>query len=614
MHKHILIWLSFFLIFQISIAQDTYVRPGVSIVNIDFNNSRSNLNTSSIEIPKNFDFLNISKFNFTVQTQAPKKKLPSEIENAENPLAGLKKEAKSSISERNNIVVESFIANKISNSAVLAAVPIGDDGSYNYDNALSRGVNSATDQDANLTSQEMIGIEGSIEDRYLNVTEKVLNNNYVIGFNMPRFSSYSNESSRGLEGVIHYFVFKIDNVYSSELGGLIYNESEINEVKVGSSIIAFKSFTSTATNSKDQSTNKALGIEPKSNEELAIELQKALFTKVWDFNLRQVDEFKPKTTLMPKNKISLGLKENLKIDNRFFLYENVQNKAGEIVKKKRATMRVKNVGANEGIATGNSDLSKLYKIGYGRSEEGMLVVQEEDLGIGLSFGYGSLSWIRFDYRVKGILPGFLVFIDLHPYPGKLEFNDYFYNAGLVGLIGSDGGWELNDDISSFGFNLSLGLEKQTYFTSAFYISPFISGGISNYSLTGEIATKNESDPLTSLFLDEKMEWSVDESNIYNSYFISGGLRLGIQITSSASINLSLAHSSIVYGGWQDAKVVYSLNDQELANGWNIGDPSALGLSEETDKEYLDAFYNTSIKELPTVPVGLQYNLMLRYEF
>ena len=201
--------------------------------------------------------------------------------------------------------------------------------------------------------------------------------------------------------------------------------------------------------------------------------------KIWDFNLREVDEFKPKTTLKPKNKINLGTKEDLQIDNRFQLYENVLNKSGEIVKKKRAMMRVKKVGVNDGIASGDSDLTKLYKIGYGKSQEGMLVIQEEDLGIGVSVGYGTLSWLRLDYRFKGITPGLMTFIDIHPYPGKVEFTDYFYENGLVGMVasaGSSAGWDISDDFSAFGFNLSLGFEKQTYFSSALYISPFVSGG------------------------------------------------------------------------------------------------------------------------------------------
>jgi hypothetical protein len=591
-------------------SQDTYIRPGLSIINIDFNDSKSNLNIQSVESPKNFDFLNINVSNLSVETSSPKKKLLSEIAKSENPLAGLKGESKSSIAERNNKILETFISNKVSNKAVLAAVPIGEDGNYNFQFVLDRGVNTASDQDVNLTSQDMMGDKGSLQDRFLYLTEKAINSNYVIAFNMPNFLSYSDETSYGLEGVIHYFVFKIDNVYDADSGGLIYAESEINNSQIGAKVITSKSFTSTSTNSKDQSLNKKLGILPKSNEELASELQNLLMQKIWEYNLREVDEFKPKTTLKPKNKINLGTKEDLKIDNRFQLYENVLSKSGEIVKKKRAMLRVKKVGVNDGLASGDSDLTKLYKIGYGKSQEGMLVVQEEDKGIGVSVGYGTLSWLRLDYRLKGITPGLMTFIDVHPYPGKVEFTDYFYENGLLGSVasaGSSAGWDISDDFSAFGFNLSLGFEKQTYFSSALYISPFVSGGISNYSISGQIASRT-------VIFDEKIEWSDEESDIYNAYFVTGGLRVGLQLTNTASINLSIAQSAVVSGGWKDAKIVYSIDDEVIADGWNIGDPTGEGFSEESDQEYIDAFYNTSIDQLPTAPAGLLYNIMLRYEF
>ena len=67
-------------------------------------------------------------------------------------------------------------------------------------------------------------------------------------------------------------------------------------------------------------------------------------------------------------------------------------------------MRVKSVGNNDGVSTGESERSVLYKIGYGSAKEGMLVQQKEDTGIGVSVGYGSMSWIRLDYRLKMITP------------------------------------------------------------------------------------------------------------------------------------------------------------------------------------------------------------------
>ena len=96
-------------------------------------------------------------------------------------------------------------------------------------------------------------------------------------------------------------------------------------------------------------------------------------------------------------------------------------------------MRVRKVGKNDGISTGNSARSKLYRIGPGKAKEGMLVEQNEDSGVGISIGYGTFSWIRADVRLKGIMPGLMMFLDVHPYLGKVERNRLFEDKTLIDL-------------------------------------------------------------------------------------------------------------------------------------------------------------------------------------
>jgi hypothetical protein len=597
-------------------SQDTYVRPSVSLINLNYNNNQSVLDLKSVKVPANLDQLELSKKQFISSTNAPRILLTSQIEGAS--LKDLKAESKAVVDKRNNTTLRSFITNKISNAAIMAVVPISN-GEYNYDAVLKRGINSATDQDVNLTSQNKMSEVGSEEDRYLYVTEKMLNRNYVVAFNMGRFSSYSDEDSKGYEGSISFVIFKINSIYSAADGALTISANALPNAEVNAEIIASGKANFTSTNEKDQSLNKTLAIKPKSDAELKKDLQKLLVQSVWDKAMRKVDDFQPKTTLLAKRKISLGTKENLKIDNKFFIYENVQNNKGDIVKKKRSTMRVKKVANNDGKATGNSATSKLYKIGYGKAKEGMLVQQKEDLGVGISLGYGDLSWIRLDYRLKGITPGLLMFLDVHPYPGKVEFDmDAFNQQGSAaylidvyeGLAGFGG---VNVEAGNFSANaLSLyaGIEKQIRLGPALYLSPLIGAGYSTVSLSGDVLTISyggESESLT---------WDPEESSIFESILAKGGARLGLQLSSSLSVNFTLAYLFPITGGWKDPKFV----DASGEGYYNLGSSaSGFGLftdytTAETDQDVLADYYNEVVKEMPAIPDGIQTAIMLRYEF
>ena len=245
-------------------------------------------------------------------------------------------------------------------------------------------------------------------------------------------------------------------------------------------------------------------------------------------------------------------------------------------------MRVKRVGNNDGKATGDGPKSKLYKIGYGSAKEGMLIQQKEDLGIGIAVGYGTLSWLRLDYRIKGVTPGLLGFIDVHPYPGAVEFHD----GVLPGAT------------TSFAINSYVGAEKMMYFSPIFYLSPFVGIGISKVILSGYP------------YILTDLEWSSDDGSIYDAYLVDGGVRAGFHLTSSLSANYSIAYIAPIIGGWNDPAIVNSNGD---IIEYGVG-----GYYEETDQSILeDLFTNEDyglLKEKPVIPNGMQFSIMLRYEF
>ena len=578
--KNILVTFSACCLFLFSYSQDTYIRPSVSLINIDFKNSSSTLDLGSVNVPKNLDKLFMSKDRFSTSTSAPKDD-----------------SNKKELEEISNAALKDFVNKKVSNAAIMAVLPISN-GEYNYDAVLERGVNSATDQDVNLTSQSKIAEVGNEKDRYLYITEKMLNRNYVVAFNMPNFSNYSDETSEGIQGHINYVVFKINSIYANS--DITISASALPGAKVNADVVVSgRTINMTATNFKDKSMYVLT--EPKTPEELRDDLQTLLLQMVWDKAGRKVEAFQPRTTLLAKRMIALGVKENLKIDNRFFVYENVQNRKGEVVKKKRGTMRVRKVGNNAGKATGKSEKSKLYKIGYGKAREGMLVQQKDDIGVGISLGYGEYSWLRVDGRVKGTWPGFLLFLDVHPFPGKVEFDmDAFKSQGAAGSIVGSGIVE-EGDFSAFAINIYAGFERQIRLGPALYLSPFLGGGYSTVSLSGDVFTYGEG------LVSYSYTWDSDDSEIYGAVLATGGARLGLQLSHSLSVNFTLGYLLPVMGGWKDPK--FSFEGSGVDSYYNYGI-----LEEETDQETLESYYEGVIKDMPTIPDGMQTTIMLRYEF
>ena len=551
----------------LAVAQDTYVRPSVSLINMNFNNGNSSANLNEVDVPKNLDGMNMSVAQFSVQSD--------------------------NSAEANDAVMQGFTAAGGPASAVSAILP-SKDGMWDMSTIKSRAEYSATDQDVNLTSGTMRGA-GS-DSRYHSISMEMLDKNYVLALNMGNPSPHvekdltgRQEVGRGFKQDITFYVLKVVNPFIVNPG---LTPQDLGSTDISVEVVASGSSSLTAYNRKEAK-------KKKSDAQLKSELRASLFQAVWDASLQQVDGWQPKTTLEAKKRIALGTKENLKIDNRFFVFENVQNELGEVVKKKTATMRVKSVGNNDGVSTGDSERSVLYKIGYGSAKEGMLVQQKEDTGIGVSVGYGSMSWIRLDYRLKMITPGLMVFVDIHPFPGKVEFNkDVFLSQGAAGYLSQIPGIEAGT-FTALALNAFAGVEKQTYFSSAFYVSPFVGAGYSMISLSGDALTAG----------GESIPWDSSEGMIYGAVLGTGGARVGVQFTSEMSFNVTLGYSLPVIGGWMDPAMV----DTDGTLYYNLG--TSLSWTEaQTDQEILEAYYDEVVEEMPAVPSGFVWSAMLRYEF
>ena len=84
----------------------------------------------------------------------------------------------------------------------------------------------------------------------------------------------------------------------------------------------------------------------------------------------------------------IGKKEDLKIDNRYFVYEKIANEKGDTKEVRAGVVRAgTDIEDNRQISEGNSQGSKFYQISGRKIREGFVMRQKSDIGMGIMVGY-----------------------------------------------------------------------------------------------------------------------------------------------------------------------------------------------------------------------------------
>lgn len=309
---------------------------------------------------------------------------------------------------------------------------------------------------------------------------------------------------------------------------------------------------------------------------------------------------------------NIGNKEGLKIDNRYYIYEKsiVTGNYDSLIAK----MRVKKVGENNVNYTVVDDStlaelseSKFYRVGGGANiKMGQVIKNKEDFGIGIALGYGTMDWLRFDYRLKGYTPGLKVFLGINPYPGKVKldetaFKSYGFIPSILSFYSSFPGFNVVvPPPTAVAYNLSLGIEKTMMFSSVISVTPFISGGLSEVSLTG--------DAMRATYQGETSSWTWDfenqNSDIWFSIYGNAGARFGIWLTKDIILNASAAYNLSIDGGYNDPGINIDGDIYYCLGGYE----------KETNQTVLENYWSQVLVEKPNVPNGLTWDVTLRYEF
>jgi len=236
---------------------------------------------------------------------------------------------------------------------------------------------------------------------------------------------------------------------------------KFEELNIPLTFVTQKTAVVTVSQSKAEGTK--IFMKSKTDDEPLQDLAQKCQDEVIYLIERDVEEFKVKTSIYQTRPIraKIGLKEGLKTDYRFFVYEFVYNqKTGKPEPKQRGVIRAKGkskIVDNRKEATGDMGTSQFYQVAGRKLDAGFILQQQNDLGIeaivGGEVGTASGLYIRADYRLGRFIGirSFYAFGEVGMGPGK-SF------GGTTSAFLSYGGGIAK------GFQLTRNVELRPYFS------------------------------------------------------------------------------------------------------------------------------------------------------
>ena len=395
---------------------------------------------------------------------------------------------------------QAFSDKKIGNKIIAKWYNRQPDGSFNMDVISKRGLYNATDQDVLTATAKKIG-QAALKD----AGEKLLAKSYILVFDFPGLQTseeYYNANNvasdkrdmHGWRGSYSAQLYRL-NLDEAGLAGF-YNDLWINKeddsktkaeraakFDAANFPITFVSSVSGVIFSEQPKPGTQLAkltLIKKSDDQLFQEFVEKGIEKAEYGITSKLEDFKVKTSVYGTNPISakIGLKEGLEVDYRFFVYEQEQGNDGSIKSVRKAVIRANNhIASNLSVSTGSSNsLSQFYQIGGKEVEQGMVLRQMNDKGIGLyaNYGTGSVGGVEIgaEYMVSKLLAKYIGF---SPTSLKL-FGEY----GMESKVYSS---QSSKSIDFTRFNV--GVSKSIYFAKNFQLEPFFAYGSEKATLEGE---------------------------------------------------------------------------------------------------------------------------------
>ena len=340
-----------------------------------------------------------------------------------------------------NVSAEDLLrANKIPNDILAKWFSRDENGRFSMSVVHERGLYNATDADVIEASVSKIGL-AKLED----AGEALVSRSYIMVL-VPNSVKTMSEVYRerkeqgqleGWQASVTGFLFKLSDVkntmdnFYNEMWIFDEDSPEIQAQKralFDDSDFALK-YVAQATVTANGTQNKSMPIYTR-NQLFDMLVNNAINNLIVEYE-GAVDELRVKTAIYDTRPITakIGKKEGVGVDDRFFVYEYRMNNKNEVYADRRGVIRAKRVADNRSVAKGNKDekatVSKFYQVAGHKIEPGMVVEQNNDVGIGVTLGYGSgaLSGAQIKIEVlTGSLAQLKVFCDAHISGGKYDMS------------------------------------------------------------------------------------------------------------------------------------------------------------------------------------------------
>jgi hypothetical protein len=456
--------------------------------------------------------------------------------------------------------LKNLLTEKISREVVAKWFNRNEKGEFNMDLIAERGMYNATDADvikAKASERKMALLQDA--------GENLLDRSYILVYDIKKIMTAEEfDRMRGKpteeEGYYAWYdcyLFKLD--WNDSVAAVFYNNlwndpssfdpARVEAFNKTNFPVIFVDKVSTAfgyvsaTQYKDHTRN-ILG--SLTDDELFAKV----FYKIIDESDTQLaqrnEDFKVKIPIFSAYPIlaKAGIKEGVSVDKRFFVYEFEITSKGEKKAVRKGVVRATNkIVDNRGIATGQTEPSKFYQVAGRKLYQGMLMQENPDWGLSLTFGYGSSSGT--------VGEGISIMTELNTslYVGKISRS---YPPGIkiyamANLATSKFVLDINNNPDNPAnpefmiYSVSGGISKDLNFFRNFVLIPFIGYGIETYINTATDMSKDK----------------------YESSYLELGARLGVNLSYNVQLLATYSINPIINTDYESKNDIKSLSIDQM---------------------------------------------------
>jgi hypothetical protein len=258
-------------------------------------------------------------------------------------------------------------------------------GEYSRKVMFDRGMDAATYQDER-TAGAAFRQSALLKD----AGKLLINRSYIVVYDIYNIRKTTARAAKGYSADCDVYLYQLD--WSDQLYAALFTEpNSHNPDYINQITFPVKHIASLA---GKRNLHSAEVKEPDSwsDQEVLKHFAQEIVNKA-DIYLAQINkDFQVQMPIYATSPLRarIGTKEGLTVDQRYFVYEQVQTRSGTIRQKRKGTVRVRKV-ANNG--QNNQLTTRFYQVSGRKLEQGMNLMQKPDMGLGLTV-YGGATDIN----------------------------------------------------------------------------------------------------------------------------------------------------------------------------------------------------------------------------